>query len=145
MKLLLKKISIQPSILRLPKPQIVLEHFSKSLEVFCKIEKELETYLDSKRLLFYRFYFLSNEELLNMLAETQNFKILQTFLPKIFENVSKINVQPDQTVKSVESMEGENLSFYRQGFLMRGSLENWLEILQNNIVIAVVQYIFSYF
>ena len=145
MKLLLKKISIQPSILSLPKPQIVLEHFSKSLEVFCKIEKELETYLDSKRLLFYRFYFLSNEELLNMLAETQNFKILQTFLPKIFENVSKINVQPDQTVKSVESMEGENLSFYRQGFLMRGSLENWLEILQNNIVIAVVQYIFSYF
>lgn len=144
MKLLLKKISIQPSVLKLQKPQMVFEQFSKCFDVFCKIEKELEIYLDAKRQLFSRFYFLSNEDLLNMLAEAQNIKNLHTFLPKIFENISKLNVQPDQIVKSVESMEGENLSFYRQGFLIRGSLESWLEILQNNIVIAVVLILFCF-
>ncbi len=135
----MKKISNQPSILKLQKPQSIIEQFLKFSEIFSKIEKELEAYLDMKRQIFSRFYFLSNEELLNMFAETHNLKILQTFLPKIFENVAKINVQSDQTAKSIESADGENLSFYRQGFLLRGAFENWLETLQKNIIIAIVR------
>ncbi len=49
-----------------------LEKFRESKESLNKIQKALETYLEDKRVGFPRFYFLSNDELLEILAKSQD-------------------------------------------------------------------------
>lgn len=50
----------------------LLEQFQNNNALLDQIQKCLEAYLESKRVIFPRFYFLSNDELLEILAQTRN-------------------------------------------------------------------------
>lgn len=47
--------------------------------------------METKRLVFARFYFLSNEELLDILSNSKNVLAVQPYLMKCFTNVSKLD------------------------------------------------------
>lgn len=57
-----------------------------------KVQKGLADYLETKRIAFPRFFFLADEELLQILSNTKNPSAVQPFLRSCFENVARIKI-----------------------------------------------------
>ncbi|KAJ9518810.1 hypothetical protein QJQ45_026079, partial [Haematococcus lacustris] len=75
------------------------EHLLDDLQAcntsFNVIERSLNAYLDSKKLLFPRFFFLSNDELIEILSEAKDPLNVQPFVKKIFEAVNAFSFNAD--------------------------------------------------
>mmetsp|Transcript_17277 Transcript_17277/g.12262 ORF Transcript_17277/g.12262 Transcript_17277/m.12262 type:complete len:203 (+) Transcript_17277:992-1600(+) len=101
------------------------QHSNLSLE---QITKSLEAYLEEKRSSFPRFYFLSNDELLEILSQTRNAQAVQPHLSKCFDNIKKIEFTHEADSREIIGMwssEGEYVPFSEAVFA-HGAVEFWL-------------------
>ncbi len=81
-----------------------------------KILKALEIFIEDKRNIFPRFYFLSNDELLEILSKASDLNEVNKHIKKCFDNINKLDFGQDPKSTSVEGMisaEGERVSFYK--------------------------------
>lgn len=86
-----------------------------------------------KRKAFPRFYFLSNDELIDILANSQDIDRIQGHLKTCFDNLVKIEVLDDrETVKGMYSNEGEYVPFKKE-VKARNLVETWLDQLQQQM------------
>ncbi|XP_068440309.1 dynein axonemal heavy chain 2 [Clinocottus analis] len=78
-----------------------------------EIQKALDMYLETKRQLFPRFYFLSNDDVLEILGQSQNPKAIQPHLKKCFDNIRSLSIKQGtiQQATGMFSADGEYISF----------------------------------
>eukprot|EP00064_Thunnus_orientalis_P003474 superscaffoldBa00000283_g3483 len=94
-------------------------------------EKALAEYLDTKRLAFPRFYFISSADLLDILSNGTNPHQVQKHLSKLFDNMAKMRFEadgegnPSKTGLGMYSKEEEYVSF-NQSCDCTGQVEVWL-------------------
>ncbi|KXS21750.1 hypothetical protein M427DRAFT_107149 [Gonapodya prolifera JEL478] len=100
----------------------VLKDANKMLEL---VSKGLTAYLESKRIAFPRFFFLSDDELLQILSQTKDPTAVQPHLRKCFENIAKLDFQPDKQITAMYSGEGEKVAI-SEPFYPKGNVEEWL-------------------
>ncbi|XP_058809206.1 dynein axonemal heavy chain 6 [Phymastichus coffea] len=97
-----------------------------------QILKCLEAYLETKRIAFPRFFFLSNDELLEILAQTRNPLAVQRHLQKCFDAIHRLEFaasgegqKPSNDIVAMISPEGERVELGK-GLKARGNVEDWL-------------------
>ena len=100
-----------------------------------KIQKSLEDYLETKRQAFPRFYFLSNDELLEILAQVRDPHAVQPHLRKCFDCIQKLEFgeKPGSVdIVAMISPEGERVALGKN-LKARGNVEEWLMAVQNRM------------
>ncbi|KAM4809142.1 dynein axonemal heavy chain 6 [Rhinophrynus dorsalis] len=135
-KEVMRKVNRLPNALRAATQPGLLETFQNNNALLDQIQKCLEAYLESKRVVFPRFYFLSNDELLEILAQTRNPQAVQPHLRKCFDSIAKLefavsSAEGEQEkvftndILAMLSPEGEKVSLGK-GLKARGNVEDWL-------------------
>lgn len=107
-----------------PRALAGLEEAARSLEA---AQKGLADYLGAKRLAFARFFFLSDDELLQILSQARDPRAVQPHLRKCFEAVAALEFgpAPDLEITAMASAEGERVPFDAP-LRPAGGVERWL-------------------
>ena len=90
------------------------------------MQKGLADYLEKKRSVFARFYFLSNDELLEILSQTKEVRNVRPHLRKVFEAVADLEFQSDDTMWAMISAEGEQVNFVKKIDPKDRNVEYWM-------------------
>jgi len=96
---------------------------NKNLEI---VQKGLADYLEKKRSVFARFYFLSNDELLEILSQTKEVRNVRPHLRKVFEAIADLEFKDDDTMVAMISAEAEQVNFVKKIDPKDRNVEYWM-------------------
>lgn len=107
----------------------ILKKFQENNKKLEEIQKGLEDYLGTKRAAFPRFYFLANDDLIEILSQTRNVQAVQPHLMKCFDAIKKIEFTQEKNSKEIIGMwspEGEYVEF-SESVIANPPVEHWLK------------------
>lgn len=107
--------------------KVSFEDANKNLD---KIQKHLNQYLEQKRLVFARFFFLANDDLLQILAQTKEPRAVQPHMDKCFEGIQRVMFSEKDEVYGMISAEGEQVELLDKIDVnagdRKGNVEKWM-------------------
>jgi dynein heavy chain len=115
------------------KKQDVKAKLEENNEKLDKIQKRLDDYMETKRRAFPRFYFLSSDELIDILANSRNMDIIQGHLKTCFDNIVRLEVDEEE-LQGMYSNEKEYVKFFKPRSSGRGGIEKWLCEVQEEMI-----------
>ncbi len=75
-----------------------LQDLRKTIEEFLKIEKSLNDFIREKRLKFPRFYFFSDDEMIEVLMFASQPGLISPYLKKCFEAIDDLRFEGDFSI-----------------------------------------------
>lgn len=107
---LMKKVAKTPLIVDVLNIQGVQRQLERLADLLGKIQKALGEYLERERASFPRFYFVGDEDLLEIIGNSKSIPKLQKHFKKMFAGVAAIVLNEEENViTGLSSKEGEEV------------------------------------
>lgn len=132
------RLSTKPPVLDITQGNNILDQLIKADASLEKIVKRLSIYLETKRECFPRFFFLSNEELLEILGESKKPERVQPHMKKCFEGVQRVDFEQRAqglVIANLVSPEGEVARLLQEvdPAAFKNNVEQWLGALESQM------------
>ena len=107
---LMRKVVKSPLVMDVLNVQGVQRSLERLADLLGKIQKALGEYLERERASFPRFYFVGDEDLLEIIGNSKNVSRLQKHFKKMFAGVHTITLSEDGAlITGISSKEGEQV------------------------------------
>ncbi|EAY21612.1 Dynein heavy chain family protein [Trichomonas vaginalis G3] len=121
--------------------EVLLPTLQKCNELLDNITKGLNEYLETKRLGFPRFFFLSNDELISILSHTKDFDKIQDSMQKLFEYVNSITVTENNEITHMNDSTGETVKLSNIVDGNTPEIEDWLNHFEEEMKATLKDYV----
>ncbi|KAH8608939.1 putative Dynein heavy chain N terminal region 2 domain1 [Trypanosoma vivax] len=111
-----------------------LENNIKELE---KVLASLERKLEDKRCAFPRFYFLSNDDMLDIFAKVKTPELIMPHMLKMFDGIKTLSFTETNDITHLVSMEGERVELVNKSIKARGPVEAWIDMLEREMFVTL--------
>ncbi|KIX04416.1 uncharacterized protein Z518_05284 [Rhinocladiella mackenziei CBS 650.93] len=130
----MKKVYKSPfvmDVLAIPGVQKSLERLA---ELLSKIQKALGEYLERERVSFPRFYFVGDEDLLEIIGNSNDSTRVAKHFKKMFAGISGAEVNDDSAITAITSKEGETVTLKKEVSLIKlPKINDWLTALDTSV------------
>ncbi|CCW62408.1 unnamed protein product [Phytomonas sp. EM1] len=114
----------------------LLDNLRESNRILEEVQRGLNEYLSEKRQSFPRFYFLSDEELLEILSQSKEVRRIDNNIAKLFEFICRLEWNAEDEVIGFFSSDDEHIPAVAP-VKTEGNVENWLKSIESMMKKAV--------
>uniref|UniRef100_A0A182S5H5 Uncharacterized protein n=1 Tax=Anopheles maculatus TaxID=74869 RepID=A0A182S5H5_9DIPT len=140
---LMKKVAKSPKVMDVLNIPAVQRSLERLADLLGKIQKALGEYLERERTSFPRFYFVGDEDLLEIIGNSKNVARLQKHFKKMFAGVASILLNEDNTViLGIASREGEEVRFIKPvSTVEHPKINEWLSLVEKEMRFTLASYL----
>lgn len=135
----MKKVYKSPFVLDVLNIPGIQKNLERLADLLTKIQKALGEYLEKERSSFPRFYFVGDEDLLEIIGNSKDIHRVMKHLKKMFAGISILQLDPDATqILGMASREGEEVSF-RKPIVLKdyAKINDWLAKLESEMRLSL--------
>ena len=137
----MKKVYKSPFVLDVLNIANIQKSLERLADLLSKIQKALGEYLERERSSFPRFYFVGDEDLLEIIGNSKDVVRIQKHFKKMFAGISSIILSEDvTTVLGMCSKEGENVMFKTPVSIKDNPrINDWLSLVEKEMRMSLAQ------
>jgi len=135
----MKKVNKSPFVLDILNIPGVQKNLERLADLLTKIQKALGEYLEKERSSFPRFYFVGDEDLLEIIGNSKDIRRVMKHLKKMFAGISTLQLDEDETqLLGFASKEGEEIAFRRPIYLKDfPKINDWLAKVESEMQLSL--------
>ncbi|ETS83032.1 Dynein heavy chain [Pestalotiopsis fici W106-1] len=131
---ILKAVARKPTILDVLRIENVEPRLRQVEEALNSVSSGLEAYLEKERASFPRFYFVGNDDLLEMIGNSNETLRITKHFKKMFAGINNLIMDDETTISGFTSKEGEAVRLKKSISLVKvPKINDWLALLENGM------------
>ncbi|PLN79159.1 dynein heavy chain [Aspergillus taichungensis] len=136
----MKKVYKSPFVLDILAINGVQKSLERLAELLNKIQKALGEYLERERMSFPRFYFVGDEDLLEIIGNSNDIFRVSKHFKKMFAGLSGVIMDDDNNIVGFTSKEGEEVRLKKEINLVKTPrINDWLSAIENNMKLTLAE------
>ncbi|KAK7029674.1 dynein heavy chain [Paramarasmius palmivorus] len=135
----MKKVYKSPFVIDVMNIQGIQKSLERLADLLNKIQKALGEYLERERSSFPRFYFVGDEDLLEIIGNSKDILRIMKHLKKMFAGIATIKLDDDLTqIQGMASREGEEVQF-TEPILLKDfpKINDWLAKIESSMRLSL--------
>jgi dynein heavy chain 1, cytosolic len=128
------KVSKRPMILEVLRIGNLANDLDNVLTAFNSVSSGLDEYLERERASFPRFYFVGNDDLLEMIGNSNDTMRITKHFKKMFAGLNSLIMDDDGVISGFTSKEGEEVTLKKEISLAKTpKINDWLALLESGM------------